>query len=286
MENCVICGHKQKLLFHYLKYRYYRCSYCMLVSTYPIPSAKTILNHYKTGFKKGNYKFLRKYSQSYKSVYRQFVKIIKLRLSERNDTLLDKKILDIGCFTGDFLELVKAEGANVYGLELQKEAVAIANKKLPGRVLLADVMTHKFPQKNYDIITLQGLLEHVPDPLTLLNRCSKLLKQGGIIMIQTPNSSSHLAHILGKYWPPYTPIEHMHLFGRKSMGIALKKSGFNKITYKVHWKILPINYVYNMFNTFGPEFKLFLAPFDKLLKKMSLPFPFYIGEFIVLAQKK
>jgi hypothetical protein len=105
-------------------------------------------------------------------------------------------------------------------------------------------------------------------------------------MVQTPNSASHLAQIMKQYWPPYSPIEHIHLFSRKSLEYALRENGFENITFKSHWKKLPIGYVYNMFSNFGPEFYSMLKPLDDTLNKSTQKLPFFIGEMIVTATKK
>ena len=286
MTQCIICSGKQILIFSYKTFHYYRCQNCQQVSTYPLPDNKMIKQHYSRRFRMGNYQLLRKYSYQYKNVYAYFVKLLKKRCEQQHTTLKDKKVLDIGCFTGEFLELMQQEGAEVYGLELQPEAVKIANKKLHNKVYQADVMSYNFPQKKYDIITLLGLVEHVTNPLQLLQRCYKLLSDDGIIMIQTPNSTSLLAHTMKQYWPPYSPIEHIHLFSRKSLEYALHSSGFQDLTFQAHWKKLPVGYVYNMLSNFGQEFQSIFKPIDSIIKNSSVLLPFYIGEMIIIGTKK
>lgn len=285
-KKCHICQTKQTFIFDYQKFQYYRCPKCAHVSTYPLPTQAIIERHYSSRFKTGNYLQLRTYAKDYLSVYQYFVTVIEQRLKKRNQSLKNKRVLDVGCFTGGFLTLMEKKGADVNGLELQDEAVEIANKELGGRVFKADVTTYTFPQKKYDIISLLGLIEHVPYPMDLLNRSYQLLKKGGILIIQTPNSSSFLARKMQKFWPPYSPVEHIHLFSRESLESALAESGFTDFEFESHWKKLPIGYVYNMFNNFGPEFHLLLKPFDPILRKSRLILPFYVGEMIVTASKK
>jgi len=286
MEICLVCRKKQRFIFSYQNFLYYRCGNCQLVSTYPLPTTKTIKNYYENKFKKENYELSNKYSKRHKLVYTKYVKILKARLRDKNQMLEGKKVLDVGCFTGEFLETLQKENADVYGLELQDTAARIANNKLPGKVLKKDVMNYNFPQKKYDVITLLGVVEHVANPMKLLRKSFQLLKKGGTLMIQTPNSSSFLARTMGKSWPPYSPIEHIHIFSRKSLNHALKKCGFQSISFKADWKKLPVWYVYNNFNYFGPQFHRILKPLHILLNKSRIVLPFYIGEMIVTATKK
>jgi SAM-dependent methyltransferase len=244
--------------------------------------------HYAKKFREGNYALLRTYSEQYLSVYQGFVKVLERKLRSYSLTLGGLTVLDIGCFTGEFLGLLKDKGvAGSYGLELQPEAVEIASKRLPGCIFQADVFSKDFPAVPCDVITLLGVIEHVIEPVRLLRRAYDLLNQGGVLMLQTPNSASLLAHVMGKFWPPYAPVEHIHLFSKKALHRVLDDMGLVDITFYPHWKKLPIGYVYHMLQHFGPELHSISLPFFKLLPHFvtNLPLPFYAGEMIVTAQK-
>ena len=71
-------------------------------------------------------------------MYETFTEVLSDIMVGQGKSLEGTNILDIGCFTGEFLELIQSRGADVFGLELQTEAVAIANAKLPGKVYKAD----------------------------------------------------------------------------------------------------------------------------------------------------
>lgn len=267
-------------------FKYYKCPSCQLVSTYPIPDKSQIKSHYKENFSKGNYKFLRDFAKQYHKIYKGFLKEIREYYLSENKKIDSVNLLDIGCFTGEFIFLASKENIDVYGIELQKDAVKIANKKLPGKVIARDIEHNPF-KKRFDIITMFGLIEHVEKPDKLIKNVSKLLKADGIIVIQTPNNGSIFEKILRKYWPPYSPIEHIHLFNKISITKLLSQNGLKIIKFKNHFKILPISYVYNMLNVFSPEFK---KQIDKLplvnFNKSNSSFPFYIGEMFIIAKKK
>lgn len=286
IHRCVVCGKKQEKQFTYKNFDYYTCPYCGHVTTYPFPTRDEMEKHYQKKFKEGNYQLAQEFAQEYKVVYRQFVHLLKNALKRENTNTKKIKVLDVGCFTGDFLVLMKEAGADVYGLELQDDAVKIANKKLHGRVKTADVMTDVFPAVRFDVITLLGIVEHVTDPMKLIKRSTELLKRGGILMVQTPNSSSVLSRLTKQLWPPYAPVEHIHLFSRDSLTKALQQYGYTNITYTTHIKKLPLGYVYNQFKNFGPEFYRLLRPFESIISKLSsISLPFYGGEMIMIARK-
>jgi 2-polyprenyl-3-methyl-5-hydroxy-6-metoxy-1,4-benzoquinol methylase len=286
--QCIACGHEQEKYFVRMGYDYYKCSSCGLVSTYPFPGPAEIEAHYKRKFKEGNYQLIQKFMDSYLSVYYGFADLLNKRLQRQDRQIMNKKVLDIGCFTGDFLKILKDRGADVYGLELQAEAVEIANRSLDGRVYKADLLKKEFPQIEYDIVTMLGLIEHVVDPLELIDRAVALLSKGGIIMIQTPDSSSWPARVLKAHWPPYAPVEHIHLFSKESLTRLLRQRGFTTIEFHRHVKYLPVEYVFQNMKNFGPEFHRLLNGIYGFVPDFikNLKLPFYIGEVVVLASRE
>ena len=285
--TCPVCKCDQQHMFDYRSYYYYRCPKCSHVTTYPTPDKKTIFEHYDRKFNEGNYQLLRDFSQEYRRIYDYYVQILDRQLSTRGLSWAGLKVLDVGCFTGEFLQLLKTHGADVYGLELQSRAVEIANRKLDGRVFQVDIDRADFPQMSFDVISLLGVIEHVVDPIRLLLRAQELLRPGGLVLIQTPNSGSLLAHAMRGLWPPYAPVEHIHLFSKQSLTTALLQMGFTEILFEAHWKKLPVDYVFNMLQNYGPEFHRLIKPvYTRLPERLTrVSLPFYVGEMLVIARK-
>lgn len=279
--TCIICqSDKEKKVFYYKATQYYECMGCGLIRTLPFPSNADLVAHYKKGFESGNYFALHTKKEMYADIYKQYLELIKKKID-----ISGKKILDVGCFTGDFLDMAQDEGALTFGVEIQSEAAEIANKKHFGRVLNCSLDETFFSEK-FDVVTAFGLIEHVQNPDALLRLASHNLADGGLLVIQTPNSGSFLARLLGKYWPPYTPIEHIHHFSKKNIEHFLKSFHFSDISVMPHYKKLSVEYVYEMLHTFGSEFRALIRPiFNRLpnvIKKRC--FTFYVGEMIVLAR--
>jgi len=280
--SCIICKScSEKKIFTYQSTDYYQCYVCGLIRTLPFPSENQIIEHYLRASKNGNYFNLAEKSEDYIPIYKKYIDLIKKKTS-----LKGKRILDVGCFTGEFLDLAQDEGAITFGIELQKEAYNIASKKHPERIINSNFNSAVFSEK-FDIITMFGIIEHVVDPERLLDMVSKNILNGGILIIQTPNADSLLARVLGKYWPPFTPIEHIHYFSKKNIRMFLENFNFCDIEIKSHFKKLTIEYVYCMMRTFGKEFYILLTPifriFPRFIKKTFLYF--YVGEMIIFAKK-
>lgn len=284
-SQCIVCGQEHmKRMFEYRSFAYWRCPQCAHVTTLPYPSTEQIVEHYRSGFADRNYRTVREHAETYRASMAQLLDLLARAYTSDQRNLQGASLLDIGCFTGEFLEEAQRHGVDGYGVELQEEAVAIASERLPNRVRQVNVMAEDlgFPHERFDIVTLLGVVEHVTDPLKLLRRAGELLKPGGMCFIQTPNSGTLFSTLMRKYWPPFAPIEHIHLFSRKSITQALLRTGFHDIDTRPHMKRLTPAYVYSMLQSFGPEFRPFAAPLYHALphtiRRASLPF--YIGEMV------
>jgi 2-polyprenyl-3-methyl-5-hydroxy-6-metoxy-1,4-benzoquinol methylase len=101
------------------------------------------------------------------------------------------KLLDVGCWTGDFLELAGAAGWEPVGIELSTRAAALAHAKaLP--VLCCTLRTASFPANHFDVVTCLDVLEHLLDPADELARAREVLKPDGILVVRLPNTNFHL----------------------------------------------------------------------------------------------
>lgn len=130
-----------------------------------------------------------------------------LRLSfitEKVD-LAKKNVIDVGCGGGILSESMAKAGANVTGIDLNSSVVTVAQlHQLESgtnvEYLHTAVETLAAQRKaQYDVVTCLELLEHVPDPLSIINACGVLLKPGGHFFFSTINRNpkSYLFAILG-----------------------------------------------------------------------------------------
>ncbi len=283
--KCVICGEKKwRNKFNRLATEFVECTNCGLIRTEPIPSFEQISDHYNKKFVTGNYELLQRYDSDYETIYRQFLKFTTFY--SRNPQ--GQRLLDIGCFTGQFLDVAKHAGFLTHGVEYQSEAARIANEKHDGRVHCGQIESYyEAPSKSFDVVTLFGVIEHLTEPDNTVRIIAKLIKQGGIFIIQTPNTASFPARLLGKWWPAYAPVEHIHYFSPRNIKILLERHSFRVVKLVTHWKKLPVAYVYNQFQNFGPEFYKFISKVIPFVPKnvLNWKLPFYGGEMLLVAKK-
>ena len=130
-----------------------------------------------------------------------------LRLSYINThaSIKNKKILDIGCGGGILAESMAKCGAEVTGIDLSEEVLRVAelhqqNNTTQVNYLLTSV--EEFARdhaKEFDIVTCLELLEHVPDPISIVKAAAKLVKPNGQLFFSTINRTikSYLFAIVG-----------------------------------------------------------------------------------------
>jgi len=140
----------------------------------------------------------------------------------------DKKLLDIGCGTGEFLNFCKQYGFDTYGIEPNEKPRNFGNKmyNLDIREKLTD-----FNKRNYfDYITLWHVLEHIHNLNGTIASIKELLKPNGILVIALPNSESWDASYYGKHWAAYDLPRHLYHFNKESFSHFVKLNSFSILT--------------------------------------------------------
>ncbi|MGB3345324.1 MAG: class I SAM-dependent methyltransferase [Aequorivita sp.] len=136
----------------------------------------------------------------------------KLRLITRENNGTGS-LLDIGAGTGDFLVAAKEGGWEVFGMEPNTNALKLASEK--GLVLKSSL--DQFKNRQFDVITLWHVLEHVPNLGETILELSSLVKPNGTLIIAVPNFKSYDALHYGKYWAAFDTPRHLWHFSRKSL---------------------------------------------------------------------
>jgi SAM-dependent methyltransferase len=93
--------------------------------------------------------------------------------------------LEIGCAGGFFLDVMRAAGWKVWGIDLSKSAIQFARQRKLN-VMNKDLYGAKFKSNSFDAILMGDVFEHVPDPVDFLNETFRILKPGGVLVVKTP----------------------------------------------------------------------------------------------------
>lgn len=157
-------------------------------------------------------------------------------------TLTDKKVLDVGCGMGVFLEVVKDAGGIPFGLDLSPDALEYTRRHTGIESLtLGTFEAAELPDAPFDMITGWNVLEHVRHPRVWLNKAHDLLSPGGVIVIKVPNVCfsgliARHATILRKLGLPTTnylatrPPLHLYGFSPQTLQRMLEATGFEVLS--------------------------------------------------------
>lgn len=145
------------------------------------------------------------------------------------------RLLDVGCSAGIFLKAARADGWEVCGVELSEDTASIARQRFGLDVHNGALTENTFAPASFDAITLWDVVEHLPDPVPVLRIVRVLLKDDGVLLVETPNVEglfprlSYRAASDGRYWRHPEPPAHLFQFSKKTLGRALHAAGLRAI---------------------------------------------------------
>lgn len=149
-------------------------------------------------------------------------KLNSLRMIPLN---VDTRILDVGCGSGEFIR---------YLYDLGMKSVTGMDSYLKGdmdlgngiRVFKSDIHEIARAGRKFDLIMMHHVIEHMHDPLEVLNSSFKMLTDNGSLLIRTPNSESYAWERFGTNWVQIDAPRHIHVFSEKSLVWLAERAGF------------------------------------------------------------
>lgn len=136
------------------------------------------------------------------------------------------RILDVGCGKGEFLANMRNLGWEVVGVEPDPKAVNLARKQYDLDTYQGTLEEAGFPEESFDVITMNHVIEHLPDPISTLRECHRVLRPGGSLVAVTPNIRSLGFRLFGQAWRGLEPPRHLYLFSTETLRTAAESTGF------------------------------------------------------------
>jgi len=138
--------------------------------------------------------------------------------------------LDVGCSSGALLQVAQRCGFQIHGAEPAKQAANTASNIPGAKVFQGFLQDAHYPDNHFDIITLFEVIEHLTNPINLVQEIARILKPGGVFLIGTGNADSWTVQKLAEKWE-YFDITghggHISFFTPKSMQKLAKHCQLN-----------------------------------------------------------
>lgn len=205
-----------------------------MLETFPQPSLEKLPEYYKS-------EDYISHTDAKRNVFEKVYHLVKSVSLKQKLKLInsvvesDKKLLDVGCGTGDFLKIAKDNNWAVSGIEPNDEAREIANQKTNNSVFKIEQLLD-FETQSFDVITLWHVLEHLPKLEDHMSVFKSLLKPNGTLIIAVPNYKSYDAHYYKNYWAAYDVPRHLWHFSKTSITKLVSKENMELI------KTLPMKF--------------------------------------------
>ncbi|GMQ30142.1 class I SAM-dependent methyltransferase [Algoriphagus confluentis] len=221
LVKCPLCKSGHFLNYHEVKdfavskeiFLLTKCSECQLIFTNPRPSAENIGPYYD---------FPEYYShQTHAKSLTHWIynRVKKKNLADKlallSSLTQERTLLDYGCGAGDLIHLAQQKGWKVTGIEPNIGARTIANQKSKNRV--KESIHELKKNKEYSIITLFHVLEHIHELRKTVKKLVTHLKPNGYLIFAVPNPESWDAKKYGDHWAGWDVPRHLYHFNQEAM---------------------------------------------------------------------
>jgi SAM-dependent methyltransferase len=201
---CRVCGGKLTCYPARRQLSLARCTLCGVVCLEPQPAATQLARRFRGGYFTGgevdSYSDYRRLEPSYRRHSRSLLRRIGALVGSRVGSLIE-----IGCAAGYFLDEARRQGWQVAGLEPNEDMARIAHEELG--IDVCTTTLHDAPHiPPADVVVLLNALEHITRPREVESRLHEMVRPGGLLFIETWDSDSLVARMLGEHWHQWSPL--------------------------------------------------------------------------------
>ena len=150
------------------------------------------------------------------------------------------RVLDIGYADGSFMKIVKdnlPDVDRIDGVDVPSKWTQNSRKCGDGICYLQDLQigTGDIPLGNYHVVVAWEVIEHISNVPAFLKNVRKIMDDGGIILLSTPNLLGLSRFVKGGKWVGITETDHKYLFDSLSLGMILERNGFSEVACKGYY---------------------------------------------------
>ena len=186
------------------------------------------------------------------------------------------KLLDVGAYSGVFVEIAQQHGWEAWGLEPSHWAVEQARGR--GLNMIEGTLARAGLQdQSFDVVTLWDVVEHLADPFAEIQHTFRVLKSGGMLVMHTMDIDSLFARAMGKRWPWLMEM-HVYYFSHRTLTAMLEKAGFKVIRSVAQGRYLRLGYFATRIGGFSSLLGKLLGGLFKVLHLRQVPISINFGD--------
>src|SRR3990167_3053781 len=236
-KNCPVTGVPAEFYCKKEGINYYINRTDNVIFLSPMPAANNMMDYANDYYQAGVY-------NDYLNAKELKILTANIRLDAIAHYQPGKKMLDVGCSAGFFLEAAQARGYEVQGIEFAAAAIERAAPSVRDKIVNGDVHQELGRwQQNLDWVSAFDIIEHTHDPVKFLADIKTILRPGGLLVMSTPDTGHFLCRLMGANWSMLQPLQHTVLFSRSAMRKMLESQGFTAIRIQSTHKYLTFSYL-------------------------------------------
>lgn len=194
------------------------------------------------------------------------------------------RLLDIGTAAGAFVAAARARGWEAQGCEPNKWLGEWGARHYGITIRQGSVFEQDYPDASFDVVTLWDVIEHTLNPREMLERCCRLVKPGGVLVVNYPDIGSWIARGLGRRWLFLTSV-HLYYFDRRTMTRMLESTGFTVERIRPHWQRLELDYILFRGSVLSGGLSRASRAITGALGAGKAQVPYWLGQTFVIARR-
>jgi SAM-dependent methyltransferase len=232
--NCPLCESSKGIAIHREgSFQMVKCPSCQFIYLNPRPTHEALHEFYQQYLPEGE-PSIESWQKMMELVFKRAAHLLQ-RFKTKG------RLMDVGTGFGFFLSEMKKRGWEVTGVEISQRGINYARDRLAVNVYPGPLEKAGFPEEHFDAVTAFYVVEHLPDPITFLKECHRILKPGGLLLLRYPHTTpiKNLLRVLGIENRLYDLPAHLSDFSPETLQRLLERVGFDLCEHFIGGYTLP-----------------------------------------------